>query len=646
MLEEETCLGAPFIQPSAALPISLDRSLCVAAHHCCAEPPLLSVAQSSLAEIQCFHGSSTRVKSREVAPVDNACVERVMDPKLLLDIVETLNVRSLEAILPQQIQGRIKEVVQYIFQYLLKLIQAAFPELSDNDLPGIVNQMVAWVMQIRCKNPIGFQMMEGFCGQAHVTKSCRKQGLFAVGLDVVHGDQFDVKTPQGCRRWLTTLFFCADGADQWHGVTCKSFVWLTRYVTKRSIDRPLGNETIGIVQDGNELAVLVTFHVMLGALVRVDPILEQPQTSVLHLLPTVKRVSLLQVRKTITNLGAFGSPTKKPLKLYHVKTWPRHLTRPKPVGKRQQLATKNKSGGYNGDRKMLLFSSAYPIAFGEAVAKYVCEDLEEQQGCVQRSIEDTAVERDKRGQCQGESGEGTHQFSNGFFNNLFKSIREATLVEESKSIMWTKEARTARRQVQRRQERQPSQRDWNLVIEETARANDNSDNNKIPDDCLQSFCAILRARKAKHASVSVRVAHFLDPRVMQHRRSNEITAFKRNDLEDVARKMYPQSAVLIEICSVLDNSAGRERVGRMQPAKWAALYANGTEYPALHPILEVFLRAKGSQSVAERGWSAVDVVCGPRRKRLCPDRQQFLMDGFWWFGYIKPSKQCDLLSFH
>ena len=120
-----------------------------------------------------------------------------MDPKLLLDIVETLNVRSLEAILPQQIQGRIKEVVQYIFQYpdrhvqyLLKLLQAAFPELSDNDLPGIVNQMVAWVMQIRCKNPIGFQMMEGFCGQAHVTKSCRKQWLFAVGLDVVHGDQF------------------------------------------------------------------------------------------------------------------------------------------------------------------------------------------------------------------------------------------------------------------------------------------------------------------------------------------------------------------------------------------------------------------------------------------------------------------------
>ena len=356
-----------------------------------------------------------------------------MDPKLLLDIVETLNVRSLEAILPQQIQGRIKEVVQYIFQYpdrhvqyLLKLLQAAFPELSDNDLPGIVNQMVAWVMQIRCKNPIGFQMMEGFCGQAHITKSCRKQGIFAVGLDVVHGDQFDVKTPQGCRRWLTTLFFCADGADQWHGVTCKSFVWLTRYVTKRSIDRPLGNEAIGIVQDGNELAVLVTFHVMLGALVRVDPILEQPQTSVLHLLPTVKRVfALLQVRKTITYLGAFGSPTKKPLKLYHVKTWPRHLTRPKPVGKRQQLATKNKSGGCNGDRKMLLFSSAYPIAFGEAVAKYVCEDLEQQQGCVQRSIE------------------GTHRFSNGFFNNLFKSIREATLVEESKSIMWTKEARTA-----------------------------------------------------------------------------------------------------------------------------------------------------------------------------------------------------------
>ena len=84
----------------------------------------------------------------------------------------------------------------------------------------------------------------------------------------------------------------------------------------------------------------------------------------------------------------------------------------------------------------------------------------------------------------------------------------------------------------------------------------------------------------------------------------------------------------------------------MQPAKWAALYANGTEYPALHPILEVFLRAKGSQSVAERGWSAVDFVCGPRRKRLCPERQQLLMDGFWWFGHTKPSKQCDLLRFH
>ena len=22
------------------------------------------------------------------------------------------------------------------------------------------------------------------------------------------------------------------------------------------------------------------------------------------------------------------------------------------------------------------------------------------------------------------------------------------------------------------------------------------------------------------------------------------------------------------------------------------------------------------------------------------------MDGFWWFGHTKPSKQCDLLSFH
>ena len=382
--------------------------------------------------------SSTRVKSREVAPVDNACVERVMDPNLLVDIVEKLNVWSLEAILPQQIQGRIREAIG-----------------------------MEWVDQ-------SFELVDDVSKLFRLRQALR--GLMRRMFKEVHPLKGRFKYPLGYR---------------------------------------------------------------------------------------------------IKKFGSRISQLKRLLDLEdHLKYMCRH---------RQFLNTV-----CSGD---------------QARAKEIATLLNAPESEFWTRMHATW--------------------------NLFRPLMTFQKKYDCTSVLACEIVR-----------------DWDLVIEETARANDNSDNNKIPDDCLQSFCAILRARKAKHASVSVRVAHFLDPRVMQHRRSNEITAFKRNDLEDVARKMYPQSAVLIEICSVLDNSAGRERVGRMQPAKWAALYANGTEYPALHPILEVFLRAKGSQSVAERGWSAVDFVCGPRRKRLCPDRQQFLMDGFWWFGYIKPSKQCDLLSFH
>ena len=177
----------------------------------------------------------------------------------------------------------------------------------------------------------------------------------------------------------------------------------------------------------------------------------------------------------------------------------------------------------------------------------------------------------------------------------------------------------------------------------------NRDVERVPPQTLQYFMKILRDRRNKHQTTNFHAAHLLNPVTMMSLKPETLSDKDRDTLKLVAGKFYysqPSSVndFMTEYCRLLENLPGKSQIQKMRPSRWAALYANATSYPFVFPLLESFLAAKGSQSVAERGWSAVDFVSGVRRKRLKTERLQRIVDGFWWFRHTRLSDAPDYFT--
>ena len=130
------------------------------------------------------------------------------------------------------------------------------------------------------------------------------------------------------------------------------------------------DERVQSVRQGNSLAVVTTVLCLLGWLVDVGFIVEQPMSSILGSFPCISKLfKLTEPTEVCTWMGAFNGATPKPLRLWGTSKWVCQLKRVKPAtsaGRRSLVKKKGKQ--VTGLRAALKESQSYTAAFGAAAA--------------------------------------------------------------------------------------------------------------------------------------------------------------------------------------------------------------------------------------------------------------------------------------
>ena len=142
-----------------------------------------------------------------------------------------------------------------------------------------------------------------------------------------------------------------------------------RSTTDRSPSNPSGCIFNHRVLNANSMVTIVTVLFLLAYTQGVHCGLEQPTSSLMAAYSSMTeflRVAMPH-RQTVW-LGAFGASSQKPLLVWCTSPVVTLLARPKPVHCKQRLCRKAK-GRYYGKKADLTGSSAYPAAFGRAVAR-------------------------------------------------------------------------------------------------------------------------------------------------------------------------------------------------------------------------------------------------------------------------------------
>ena len=255
-------------------------------------------------------------------------------------------------------------------------LQEAFPEFGSTILEQMLQILVYASYCVRQGSYSGllFQFIEYFSGMASMTREMAKLGVRVACFDSLYDPSHDCEIGAGFRRWVVTLLCTAVGASTWLGFECKSWLWLTRSVTKRSKTNVWGDITVSCVNQGNEQIVKVSLLGVLAHLVKVGTVFEQPLSSCADKAPCFsKLLASLHARRTVTWLGCFGFTSAKPLKLWHTQAWVGGLKRSRPsrgsFKRFKPLCYKNRHGKVCGYSAQLKKSAAYTKEFGRSAAQ-------------------------------------------------------------------------------------------------------------------------------------------------------------------------------------------------------------------------------------------------------------------------------------
>ena len=198
-----------------------------------------------------------------------------------------------------------------------------------------------------------------------------ESGQPAVAFDKQYytDDTEDITTSRGFNRALRLVLRLKCGASLWAAPVCSSWGFVGRSTTKRSRWNPRGCRFNHRVLHANSMVVIVTMLFMLAYTRGVHCWLEQPTSSLMaSISPMTEFLKVAMPHRQTVWLGAFGASSQKPLLVWCTSPVVTLLARPKPVHCKQRLCRKVK-GRYYGKKADLTGSSAYPAAFGRAVAR-------------------------------------------------------------------------------------------------------------------------------------------------------------------------------------------------------------------------------------------------------------------------------------
>jgi len=145
--------------------------------------------------------------------------------------------------------------------------------------------------------------------------------------EILKCETWNMVSPIGFAHALTLLHRLRPGSLVHLAPVCSSWTWMNRGTSKRSKERPLGDESLAYIQDANRMVsrciMIAAICICLGHVF----ILEQPANSLMEHHPKFRwlldlaRRGVLRTASCRTWMGMFGGCTPKPTLLYSNATW-------------------------------------------------------------------------------------------------------------------------------------------------------------------------------------------------------------------------------------------------------------------------------------------------------------------------------------
>ena len=164
--------------------------------------------------------------------------------------------------------------------------------------------------------PLG--VVEGMVGCQEMCAAFRNLGFAAVALDKRYDERLDFNEVIGFRVFLIAARNLRVFGLFWFALVCKSWIWLTRNLTKRSAAEPYGNPNAEMVAAGNKMLEHFVVIALLLGWSKKCWIVEQPADSVQHHTDAMQTLMTIHDAKVVvTDHGAFDweDAPVKPLRL-------------------------------------------------------------------------------------------------------------------------------------------------------------------------------------------------------------------------------------------------------------------------------------------------------------------------------------------
>ena len=266
--------------------------------------------------------------------------------------------------------------------YIEENLQKAFPEFALLSLAEIYDHLVSICYNWRM-NPVTskhlLRVIEGMSGEGALSMASLAEGWLTKSFDQKWNVLHDINCCGGLRHFTLALCATVQFALQHHGVECKSYVWVHRGTSKRNRENIEGFKSSGRAQcviNAEHTRPRISHCLVLGDILEVIGVVEQPKTSVLNFCPdfvdTLSTVGCPEDKGVATCLSAFGAKTPKDLKLFGTRLsedWLQDLARA-TVHTGEVLCEKN--GKWTvGKKDELSQSEAYtPECGAEYIAAY------------------------------------------------------------------------------------------------------------------------------------------------------------------------------------------------------------------------------------------------------------------------------------
>ncbi|CAK0800827.1 unnamed protein product [Prorocentrum cordatum] len=153
---------------------------------------------------------------------------------------------------------------------------------------------------------------------------------------------------------------------------CSTWVWLSRFSTKRRLWYPLGDPHVPCVKDANTMVSRVVAIMWVNCARGTFWFLEQPMNSLLEVHPRFQEFAKRhRVYRIAVSMGAFGGSSEKKTWIYSGHPWISELIDAQhKYGEYHGPAVAlyaSVDGKVHGNKPELKLSQAYPVGFGMAV---------------------------------------------------------------------------------------------------------------------------------------------------------------------------------------------------------------------------------------------------------------------------------------